>query len=683
MQFENALAREKSPYLLQHAHNPVHWLPWGEEAFAIARREDKPVLVSIGYSTCHWCHVMERESFEDEDIAALLNDAFVCVKVDREERPDVDSVYMNVCHLLTGSGGWPLNVVLTPDKKPFFAATYIPPTSRQGRSGLDELVPRIIHIWKNEREKILESSQRITAALSDMERQDSDPEALDAELSSRLVHGSLSSTFDEEWGGFGTAPKFPSAHTLLFLLQHNRRTGNENSLRMATETLRAMRAGGIWDHVGFGFHRYSTDARWLLPHFEKMLYDQAMLALAFLEAFQLTNDTEFADTARRIFEYVLRDMRSPDGGFYTAEDADSEGEEGLFHTWTRDDIHDALSAQEAAQVCEHYNIRPEGNFHDEATGRLTGRNIPHEIASGSLPSEKLDTLRKKLFAVREKRIRPHLDDKILTDLNGMMIAALARGGRVLKDDSLVKAAQKAAEFISSTLVSKDGKLIHGYRNGAMNAPGTLDDYAFLLWGLLELHDATFDSGWLKMAEAIATTMLGEFEDTENGGFYLTPESGETILVRQKPGYDGAIPSGNSVAVYVLTRLGRLLDRPNLVETATRCTAAHSQTLRHQPLGLVHMVSGLDILHSPPESVVVAGPKNAPETQVLLNVLLTSYRPGLTMRFVETDTSSKEAKASEYVQGLKIMKATAGAWLCQNYRCEEPITAPELLKKALG
>ncbi|WP_147821881.1 thioredoxin domain-containing protein [Salidesulfovibrio onnuriiensis] len=594
MQLTNALANEKSPYLLQHAHNPVQWRPWSEQAFELAKLEDKPVLVSIGYSTCHWCHVMERESFENEDIARLLNDTFICIKVDREERPDIDAVYMNVCQLLTGSGGWPLNVVVTPDRQPFFASTYIPPESRFGRLGLTELTNRVSELWRNERKNVQESAESITLALRNMETPAGDSDRINAREITQQACASLAEAFDDTHGGFGQAPKFPSAHSLLFLLGHANRQDDQNAEDMTLQTLRAMRAGGIWDHIGFGFHRYSTDKRWLLPHFEKMLYDQSMLALAYLEAWQQTKSDEFADTARRILGYVLRDMRDAGGAFYMAEDADSEGEEGLFYTWTMSELQDHLSPVETELFCGHYNIKPKGNFHDEATGRLTGRNIPHETPGSNAPAG-LASIRKKLYTQRETRIRPHLDDKILTDMNGLMIAALARGGRTLGHGEFTDAALNATNFILEKL-HRNGTLRHGYRQGLLRAPGMLDDYAFLIWGLLELHTATDDTAHLETAESIARTMLEEFEDREHGGFFLAPASGETVLVRTKPGHDGAIPCGNSVAVHVLARLGRLLDRADFLRAAQRCVAWASKTLGTAPHSLLHMVAALEDLY---------------------------------------------------------------------------------------
>lgn len=687
MQYTNALIHEKSPYLLQHAHNPVDWLPWGDDAFERARREDKPVLVSIGYSTCHWCHVMERESFEDEDIARLLNEAFICVKVDREERPDVDSVYMTVCNLLTGSGGWPLNVVLTPDRKPFFAATYIPPSARGGRLGLDELIPRITDAWKTDRQKVMDVSENITENLVSISTPAPSSDGLpDGRRLARLVHGSLSSGFDSQYGGFGSAPKFPSPHNLLFLLRHGRLTGSEEPASMAFETLAAMRRGGVWDHVGFGFHRYATDRMWLLPHFEKMLYDQAMLALAYLEAYQLSGNDEFAETARRIFTYVLRDLRDPSGGFHTAEDADSEGEEGLFHTWTLKEIESVLSPEESAAFCKHYNILQEGNFRDEATGELTGRNIPHESDVSPVPAELLEIARKKLFTEREKRIRPHLDDKILTDMNGLMIAALARGGRVLGQPEYTDAAKKAAEFVLDTLSDGNGALRHGYREGVMNAPGTLDDHAYMLWGLLELHNATFDNRMLEQALLVARNMIDSFEDEERGGFHLSSRDSETVLVRQKDSYDGALPCGNSVAVHTLYRLSRMLRMQALRDAATRCATAFSGILKQQPQALVHMVGALELMQHAETDIVVAGKTDSEATRELLKSLAPVRPMSTTVIFVpidEPDLPTALPDPAPYKLELEGMDAEAAAWVCIDKSCRRPVTSPEELREQLS
>jgi uncharacterized protein YyaL (SSP411 family) len=456
----NRLINEKSPYLLQHAHNPVDWHAWGEEAFEKAKSQDKPIFLSIGYSTCHWCHVMEKESFEDERVAKLLNENFICIKVDREERPDIDNLYMTVCQMLTGSGGWPLSIIMTPDKKPFFAATYIPKESRFGMAGLLDLIPKIAKVWSKQRGEILNSAEQVEATLKWFP-QVSKGEELDVSILDS-AYGDLLNSFDENYGGFGSAPKFPSPHNLIFLLRYWKRTGHQKSLNMVEETLKKMRYGGIWDHVGFGFHRYSTDRYWLVPHFEKMLYDQAMLALVYTETFYATGKSEYKDTAEKILQYVLRDMTSKEGGFFSAEDADSEGEEGKFYLWTQKELEEVIG-EEAELIKNVFNVSQTGNFLDEIKGKKTKKNIIHQKKSYpdlakdmGLPleefMERIDNVREKLFEYREKKVHPHKDDKILTDWNGLMIAALARAGFVFDNADYIEAAKKAADFILSDIV---------------------------------------------------------------------------------------------------------------------------------------------------------------------------------------------------------------------------------------
>ena len=567
---QNRLKNEKSPYLLQHADNPVDWYPWGEEAFEKAAREDKPILLSIGYSTCHWCHVMEHESFEDPEVAKLMNETFVSIKVDREERPDIDNVYMTVCQLLSKGGcGWPLNIIMTPDKKPFFAGTYIPKESRFGRIGMVELVPRIKEVWKDKREEVLKSADSITEAVkkaTGLTEGSSGRDLTPAALT--LGYNQLLGRFDETNGGFGTAPKFPTPHNLLFLLRYWKRTGDEQALSMVEATLGGMRKGGVYDHVGYGFHRYSTDPRWFLPHFEKMLYDQAMLALVFTEAYQATGKKEYEDTARQIFTYVMRDMTSPEGGFYSAEDADSEGEEGKFYVWTEDEITGVLGKDDAELIIKTYNVEESGNFSEEASGEKTGSNIlylkkplPELARSFGMSADefegRIDKSRKKLFDVREKRVHPHKDDKILTDWNGLMIAALSKGASVFSDPLYSDAAKRAADFVLGKMTDGKGRLLHRWRDGEAGIGGSIDDYSFFIWGLLELYESTFDIKYLKAALDLQTEMTGLFWDDKNGGFYFTSHDAEELITRHKEIYDGAIPSGNSVAMLNLLRIGRI------------------------------------------------------------------------------------------------------------------------------
>ena len=489
----NHLVNEASPYLRQHVDNPVDWYPWGQDAFDKAQREDKPIFLSIGYSTCHWCHVMAHESFEHPEVARLMNETFVPIKVDREERPDIDNVYMRACQVMTGGGGWPLTIIMTPDKKPFFAATYIPRESRFGLEGMMELIPHIREIWATRRGEALSLSDRITAELQRTSQSTAGEELNEATL--KLCYEQLAGCFDSEHGGFGCAPKFPTAHNLLFLLRYWKRTGSRTAMDMVEQTLHSMRRGGIYDHVGFGFHRYSTDSQWLVPHFEKMLYDQAMLAMAYIEAYQVTRKEGYGRTAREILTYVLRDMTSPDGGFFSAEDADSEGEEGKFYLWTQEQVRQALGNEEADFLSHMFDIREDGNYLEEASSEKSGANILHlrkpleEIASDLCVSEQdlqghLGALRQRLFAYREKRVHPMKDDKILTDWNGLMIAALAKGAQALDEPRYGEAACRAADFILGNMRKTNGRLWHRHRGGRTGVEANLDDYAFLVWGLI-------------------------------------------------------------------------------------------------------------------------------------------------------------------------------------------------------
>ncbi|AGW13463.1 thioredoxin domain-containing protein [Megalodesulfovibrio gigas] len=609
----NALIREKSPYLLQHAHNPVAWHAWNEDAFALAREQDKPVFLSIGYSTCHWCHVMAHESFEDEEVARLLNDWFIPVKVDREERPDIDSLYMTVCQLMTGAGGWPLTVFMTADKMPFFSATYIPKMTRFGRTGMLELLPRINELWQQRRRDILQSAVSIAEHLrqfveGDLLRQHQETAPLSAATLDRAC-AQLLERFDAEHGGFGGAPKFPSPHNLLFLLRRHARTGNAQALQAVERTLLAMRLGGLFDQLGGGFHRYSTDERWLLPHFEKMLYDQATLTRAYLEGFEATGNALFAETARAVFDYVQRDLLDDSGAFHAAEDADSEGEEGKFYVFTTEELVQILGEEDAALAAELFNCRREGNFLEEATGHATGANILHLTApletlaqAMGLPVDELrrrtNAIIARLFDARGRRVRPHKDDKILADWNGLMIASLAYGARVLQDQNLAAVAARAATCILATMRLPDGGLYHRYRDGEAAVPGLLDDYAAMLWGLLELHQATADTAWLDQARTLATLMCEKFWDTDRGGFFQVAGDAEALLVRLKDVHDGAVPSGNSLAFFGLRLLARLTGDTAWTEKAQAMLQAFGNDIAAMPLSYTFFCCGLEDMFQP-------------------------------------------------------------------------------------
>jgi hypothetical protein len=613
----NRLIHEKSPYLQQHAHNPVDWFPWGEEAFALAKAEDKPLFLSIGYSTCHWCHVMERETFEDEEIAALMRTLVVAVKVDREERPDLDTLYMTFCQALTGGGGWPLNLFLTPDGQPFFAGTYIPKESGFGRLGMRDLLQRMYLAWRGNRQSVIDSAGQIVKSIREqlaVKDQEAGGEPGQGELAA--ARKQLGGLFDAENGGFGGAPKFPSPHNILFLLREYHRTRDHECLDMVRATLDAMRRGGIWDHVGLGFHRYATDANWFVPHFEKMLYDQALLAMAYTEGFLATGEPGYRQTALDIFEYVRRDLTGPDGTFYSAEDADSEGEEGRFYVWTAAEIRKTLSEADAALFLSAYSMTEAGNFHDEATGVATGTNIPFlaepipALAArlGLAPAEldaRLADCRARLLAARANRVRPLCDDKILTDGNGLMIAALAKAARTFDDEGLARRAKRAAESILARLGLPDGRLLHRLRDDEAAIPGLLDDYAFLAWGLTELYQTGFDPAGLGQAVSLAKAMIRHFADPA-GGFFLTPDDGETLLLRQKTYFDAAIPSGNSVAFLVLTTLFRLTGDTSFMDHARRLAGAVASRLAEHASGYAFFLCGLSQMLTPAAEVTVAG-----------------------------------------------------------------------------
>jgi hypothetical protein len=682
-QSANHLIHEKSPYLLQHAYNVVDWYPWGDEAFEKANRENKPIFLSIGYSTCHWCHVMEKESFEDPEVAALMNDALVSIKVDREERPDLDHLYMTVCQIMTGSGGWPLTIVMTPDKEPFFAATYIPKDNRFGRVGMMELIPRIKATWDSRRGEVLQSAASVTNALRHIERETAG-RALDQAVLDK-AYAELSNRFDATYGGFGHAPKFPTPHNFLFLLRYWKRTAKPEALNMVEKSLQALRLGGVYDQLGFGFHRYSTDREWLVPHFEKMLYDQAMLSLAFMEAHQATGKDIYADTAQEIFHYVLRDMRAPEGAFYSAEDADSEGVEGKFYVWTEEELRKILPNAEADIFLRVFHVEKGGNFKEEATGRNTGANIlylskplPEIAADLQIPlldvKKRLASARVKLFDVREQRVHPHKDDKILTDWNGLMIAALAKGAQVFQDTAYADAAAAAAEFILKRLRNLDGRLLHRYRDGEAGIIAHLDDYAFMVWGLTQLYEATFQVPYLKAALELHEDMLKHFWDARSGGLYFTPDDGENLIIRKKESYDGALPSGNSVAMQNSLRLARFTGRSDLDERAAKIGAAFSKSIAELPSGYTHFLVALDFAMGPSYEVVVVGPPAAPDTMEMLKTLQSRFIPNKVVLFRPSDETTPEiSRLAPFTALHTPVDEKATAYVCVGTSCKMPTT----------
>ena len=681
----NRLSREKSPYLLQHAHNPVDWHAWGDEAFERARIEDKPVFLSIGYSTCHWCHVMERESFADEEAARVLNAAFVCVKVDREERPDLDQHYMAVCQMLTGSGGWPLTVVMTPDKRPFFAGTYFPKTRRWGRTGLLELAPLIGEAWRTRREEVLRSAAEVIAAVDKGQpraRAGSGDDLSETTLDEAFRE--LAADFDESRGGFGGAPKFPIPRHIGFLLRYGKRTGSAEALAMAEKTLTAMRQGGIYDHLGFGFHRYSTDADWLLPHFEKMLYDQALLAEAYAEAFTATGKSEFKRTAAEVADYVLRDLASPEGGSYTAEDADSEGEEGKFYLWTADDLDGVLGPEKAKLAARVFGLEAGGNFSGPGRPR-DGRNILHRKRTDEEPAGKIDKIRQKLFLAREKRVRPFKDTKVLADWNGLMIAALASVFRAMGEERYLRAAERAAGFVLERMRTPGGQLLHVFAEGEARVPAFLDDHAFLIKGLLGLYEAGFDPGYLEKALELARQTIELFWDGKGGGFFFAAAEPE-VGARRKEIHDGAVPSGNSVMLMNLLRLARLTGRPDLEEKAARLSEVFSPDVGGHPRMYTEFLRGLDFALGPSREVVVVGKWEAPDSRALLKALRGVYLPNTVTLFKPTDRPEAARvleRLAPLTKDMDVGGGRAAAYVCSGGACHRPVLSAAELIDLLG
>ena len=678
----NQLINEKSPYLLQHAHNPVDWHAWSDETFELAATRNKPVFLSIGYATCHWCHVMEKESFEDSETARHLNNTFICIKVDREERPDIDAVYMAACQMLTGSGGWPLNLFLTPDKKPFFAATYIPKNNRFGKAGLIELCQQVSKLWASQTDKMHSSAAAIASELHRAFRFSAANEPTESLLDH--AYDLIWQSYDSRFGGFEKAPKFPTPHRLLFLLRCHHRTGDARALKMVEKTLTAMRLGGIWDHVGFGFHRYSTDSQWLLPHFEKMLYDQALIAQAYLETYQITKNPFYARTAEDIFTYVLRDMRSAQGAFFSAEDADSEGEEGKFYVWKVAEFQKVFHAEQTKEWEKIFNLHPDGNFSEEATGQKTGANILHldkplnqwtdelNLKADEIISQ-WEEARKKLFQIREKRIHPLKDDKILMDWNGLMIAALALGARILNKPEYAGAAEKSARFMMTQMQKDDGRIFHRFRDGQLAIEAQAADYAFFIQGLLNLYRATFNLTYAEQAVALQEKMLSDFWDRDNGGFYSTANNSEALPIRPKELYDGAIPSANSVSLLNLLWLSRLTGDPKWDTKAHEQVRAFAGTVKSQPTAFTYFLLGIDFALRPGQEVVIAGDPDKVDARQMLAALNLNFAPNQ-VALVKSDQNAKRlAKFAGYTDGLQLVQGKATAHMCKGFACKETTT----------
>ena len=670
-EFTNHLINETSPYLLQHAHNPVDWYPWGDEAFEIARRENKPVLLSIGYSACHWCHVMAHESFEDEEIAKLMNELFVNIKVDREERPDLDQIYMNAVQMMTHHGGWPMTVFLTPDAVPFYGGTYFPPNDRFNIPGFPRVLIGVAEAYRDKPDEIRENSVSLINELRRLGETGGSDHPIEKELLDAAYVGTVRN-YDSINGGFGGAPKFPPAMTLEFLLRTYVRTGNREALEMVKFTCDKMANGGMYDQLGGGFHRYSTDARWLVPHFEKMLYDNALLSRLYLHYFQVSGEQPARETAEGILDYVLREMTHPDGGFYSTQDADSEGHEGKFFVWDLKEIQETLGEKDAAVFSSYYNITEAGNFE--------GKNIPNVTNRKEELQASLKDSRRKLFELRETRIKPDRDEKVLTAWNGLMMASFAEAGVILNRPDYTEAARRNAEFVLSGL-REDGMLRRTWKDGRAKFNAYLEDYAFLSEGLLTLFETTGESRWLKEALDLADRMIEEFWDNERGGFFFTGNQHENLIVRSKDYFDNATPSGNSVASMVLLRLATLTDRENYRNLATAVLREIGDQMRRYPSGFGYALSAVDFLLSTPKEVAIVGNDSA-DIKPLLAETWRRYLPNKVVAPAFGNESKSAAQLTPLSANRPLLNNLATAYVCEHFTCQQPVTDASALRGQL-
>ena len=684
----NRLLHETSPYLLQHAHNPVDWYPWGSEALAKARELDRPILLSVGYSACHWCHVMERESFEDEAIAAQMNEHFINIKVDREERPDLDEIYMSAVQAMTGAGGWPMTVFLAPDLRPFYGGTYFPPLDQYGRPGFPRVLQAVAEQFANSRTTVEENAQRLTESLQRNEqllssRRDADvlsgPGADLIEGTYRHLEGS----FDPNYGGFGGAPKFPNAMGIAVLLRHYRRSGNVRALEIAEVTLKRMAAGGIYDHLGGGFHRYSVDERWLVPHFEKMLYDNALLTWVYLEAYQVTGNEEYRAVVSETLEYVLREMTQSGGGFYSSQDADSEGEEGRFFVWVPEEIKELLGEEQARLFMRYYNVTPEGNFEHGTSilhvgaergpvSRLLGVDLDELDAAIELGKE-------KLFMIRQGRVAPGRDEKIIVSWNGLMISAMARAYQVMQQPDFLNAAAQCADFILDEMMV-DGQLTHTYKDGRARFSAFQDDYASLIVALLDLYECQQELKWLEAARSLSEQMIGKFWDSKRGGFFYATEDSDDLIVRTKNPFDNATPSGNSLAAMALVRLGVLLDESELKEKARRLFGLYEGLMERAPTSCCQMLCALDFHIDSAYEVALTGPLR--ERQKFMSVLHERFLPNKVVVGGDESNGSQAEALIPLMKGKIAADRGPTAYLCRDFVCSAPLTETSEFRRVL-
>jgi len=684
----NRLIDETSPYLLQHAHNPVDWYPWGEEALNLAKNLDKPILLSIGYSACHWCHVMERESFENEKIAAIMNKYYINIKVDREERPDLDEIYMSAVQIMTGSGGWPMTVFLTPELKPFYGGTYFPPDDRYGRPGFPKLLEAVEDAYRSKREEIDEQAEKLVSHINQI----SNPKGVEnLSLDDKIIEQAFyhyQNRFDSQHGGFGQAPKFPPGMGLILLLRYWKRSGNSRALHIVEFTLEKMARGGMNDQLGGGFHRYSTDEIWLTPHFEKMLYDNSLLTVTYLEAFQATGKPFYREVVEETLDYVLREMYDQqNGGFYSTQDADSEGEEGKFFVWTPDEVEQILGQADAKVFCDFYDVTDHGNFEHQ---NILWVKTPTDLYTKKTNIEQTDLInilsrcKKKLFDAREKRIKPGLDDKILTSWNGLMIRSMGLAYQILGDPRYLEAAETSAKFILKELVQKNGHLLRTHRAGKSHLNACLEDYSYFIAGLIELYQASFDAYWLREANRLNQIMISQFWDSQNGGFFFTGKDHPELIVRSKSAYDGATPSGASMAVHVLLRLAILLNQPDLREKAKITFSLYDHTMKTAPSGSAQMLCGVDFLIDAPKEIAIVGNPLSEQTQEILRNIHRRFVPNKVIALLNPNTEEKQEieELIPLLAGKASIDGKTTIYVCQNYACQLPTTDIDDLDKLL-
>jgi len=679
----NRLINETSPYLLQHAHNPVDWYPWGPEALVRARAEDKPILLSIGYSACHWCHVMEHESFENEEIARIMNENFVCIKVDREERPDLDSIYMNAVQMMTGHGGWPMTMFLTPELKPFYGGTYYPPADRQGLPGFPRVLLTIADSYENRRHDILSSADAITGELRKMNRFHATDEMLTTEVLNQAF-SALASSFDRVNGGFGHAPKFPPSMALMFFLRYYNRTNSPASLEMAELTLDKMAAGGMYDHLGGGFARYSVDAHWLVPHFEKMLYDNALLARIYLYAYQATGKQSYRRVAEEILEYIIRDMTDRTGGFYSAEDADSEGEEGKFYVWTKAEVIDILGEEDCQLFCDYFDVTEQGNFEHGKSILNTPVKIEDVARDKGIDVEefarRIEAARKKLFYVREERVRPGRDEKILAAWNGLMLTAFAEAANILGRDDYRAVAVKNAEFLLANLV-RNGRVLRTYKDGAAKLNGYLEDYAYLIEGLIAVYEATFDLKFYESARGLADTMIEQFWDEADGGFFFTSADHEELITRTKDYFDNATPSGNSVAAIALMKLRLLTEESKYQRCAATILRTMRQTMAKYPSAFGYLLAALDLYLSEPKEIAIIAEPDSHEARSFIAEIYSRYLPNKVVALRGPD-DERAAQLIKLLADRSMIDGKPTVYVCRNYTCLAPATTNEEVAERL-